>query len=52
MVTWCRTYNDTQRLMKTKMDLNFDPTMDYHDYKIIVSRQKEDEINVCISFVN
>ena len=50
MVTWCRAYNDTQRLVKTKMDLNFDPTTDYHDYKIIVSPEKEDELSVCISF--
>ncbi|VDI27589.1 Hypothetical predicted protein, partial [Mytilus galloprovincialis] len=51
IVTWCRSYNDSQRLMKTKMDLNFDPTTEYHNYKFMVTPQKYDEISInwCIT---
>ena len=46
IVTWCRAYNDSQKLMNMKMDLNFDPSAEYHKYKIVVTQEKYDEVNV------
>lgn len=50
VVTWCQAYNNTQRLMKTIVDLSFDPSTAYHNYKIEVSPQRDDEVNVCFKF--
>ncbi|XP_076076023.1 uncharacterized protein LOC143046845 [Mytilus galloprovincialis] len=46
VVTWCQAYNNTQRLMKTIVDLSFDPSTAYHNYKIEVSPQRDDEVNI------
>ncbi|CAC5392346.1 unnamed protein product [Mytilus coruscus] len=46
VVTWCQAYNNTQRLMKSKIDLSFDPSAAYHQYKVVVSPQKDDEVNI------
>ncbi|VDI79784.1 Hypothetical predicted protein [Mytilus galloprovincialis] len=51
VVTWCQAYNNTQRLMKAKIDLSFDPTANYHRYKLVVTPLKDDEVNInwCIT---
>ncbi|CAC5409205.1 unnamed protein product [Mytilus coruscus] len=46
VVTWCQAYNNTQRLMKAKIDLSFDPSAAYHQYKVVISPQKDDEVNI------
>ena len=46
IVSWCHSFNDTERLMKAKVDLSYDPTAKYHDYKIKFSAQKDDVVNV------
>ncbi|VDI50948.1 Hypothetical predicted protein, partial [Mytilus galloprovincialis] len=44
--TWCQAYNNTQRLMKAQVDLSFDPTANYHRYKVVVTPLKDDEVNI------
>jgi hypothetical protein len=34
--------------MKAKVDLSFNPSTEYHNYKIMVTPQKDDEVNVSI----
>ncbi|VDI54125.1 Hypothetical predicted protein [Mytilus galloprovincialis] len=46
VVTWCQANNNTQRLMKAKIDLSFDPSAAYHQYKVVISPQKDDEVNI------
>jgi hypothetical protein len=48
VVTWCQAYNNTQRLMKAKVDLSFNPSTEYHNYKILITPQNDDEVNVSL----
>ncbi|XP_076116641.1 uncharacterized protein LOC143084119 [Mytilus galloprovincialis] len=51
IVTWCRTFNDTFRVMKTSIPVNFDPSATFHRYRIQISAEKEEavDLNWCMT---
>ena len=48
IVLWCRDFNDTDQMSKTDKTLVFDPTTDYHTYKIDFKVVKEQETQVTL----
>jgi len=48
IVTWCRTYNDTYRALKTSIPIPFDPSESFHRYKIKIVAEKEEAVDVSL----
>ena len=44
MVTWCRSFNDIHRIMKTAVDYNV--TEEFLDFKIIFKPEMDDAVDV------
>lgn len=41
IVVWCQFYNDTERDMEIRTELQFDPAEKFHSYKMVYSTSKE-----------
>ncbi|VDH98959.1 Hypothetical predicted protein [Mytilus galloprovincialis] len=48
VVTWCRVFNDTLPPQVVEDVLNFDPSADFHTYKIVVDFEADEAVNVSL----
>lgn len=46
IVTWCQSYNNSLNSMKTKRSIGFDPSADFHRFKITIRPEKDDSVDV------
>ncbi|XP_076085507.1 uncharacterized protein LOC143056307 [Mytilus galloprovincialis] len=50
VVTWCRIFNDTLPPQVVEDVLNFDPSADFHTYKIAVDFETDEAVNPSLCF--
>ena len=46
VITWCRVFNDTLPPLAVRDELNFDPSDEYHTYKIAIASEADEPVNV------